>query len=386
VAIKASEERVMSSVVIGGGLAGLSAALTLQEAGESVELFEASDSVGGRVRSDYIDGYILDRGFQLINSGYPEIKRLGVIPEIDFRKSDRTIDVITPFGISSIGDPRLHPIQGLRSPLGSFAEKIAVLKFLGDKPNGSVLLRDALLASGTGDLYENVLKPFLRGVFLTELENIDSSYGREIIKSFVVGDSGLPAAGVGTLSEAIAARIETIHLNAPIDSLEQFEGKKIIVAADAKTSAKLLGTSQDVKFSDSYTWYHSLPEGLVRSKRLRVTSTANPIVNSIALSNVVSQYAPEGKTLISSTSITAISDEQALNEISKFWGIAPSEFELVKRYEIRNSLPIFEPSRSGVSSAHVKDAIFRAGDYLTAGSQNGALLSGRLAALESLAN
>ena len=101
----------MSYVVIGGGLAGISAALTLQDAGESVELYEASDDLGGRVRSDYIDGYILDRGFQLINSGYSELKRLKVIPEIDFCKSDRTIDVITPFGILSIGDPRLHPLQ-----------------------------------------------------------------------------------------------------------------------------------------------------------------------------------------------------------------------------------------------------------------------------------
>ena len=376
----------MSSVVIGGGLAGLSAALTLQEAGESVELFESSDAVGGRVRSDYIDGFILDRGFQLINAGYPEIKRLGVISEIDFRKSDRTVDVVTPFGISSIGDPRIHPLQGLRSPLGSVAEKLAVLKFMGEKPNSSISLRDALLASGTGDLYENVLKPFLRGVFLTELENVDSSYGREIIKSFVVGDSGLPAAGVGTLSEAIAARIENIHLNAPVDSLAQFEGKKVIVATDAKTAQKLLGTSEDMKFADSYTWYHALPAGLVKTKNLRVTSTANPIVNSVALSNVVSQYAPAGKTLISSTAVTSITDDQALNEISKFWGIAPSEFELIKRYEVRNSLPVFQPGSHGVKSARVNDELFIAGDYLTAGSQNGALLSGRLAAMESLAH
>ena len=175
----------MSSVVIGGGLAGLSAALTLQEAGESVELFEASDAVGGRVRSDFIDGYILDRGFQLINAGYPELKRLGVISEIDFCKADRSIDVVTPFGLTSIGDPRLHPLQGLRSPLGSLAEKVAVLKFVGEKPNGSISLRDALLASGTGDFYENLLKPFLRGVVLTELENVDSAYGRDLIKSFI---------------------------------------------------------------------------------------------------------------------------------------------------------------------------------------------------------
>ena len=376
----------MSYVVIGGGLAGLSAAITLQEAGESVELYEASDDLGGRVRSDYIDGYILDRGFQLINSGYSEIKRLKVIGEIDFCTSDRTIDVITPFGISSIGDPRLHPILATRSPLGSLAEKIAVLKFVGDKPNSAISLRDALLASGTGDLYENVLKPFLRGVFLTDLENIDSAYGREIIKSFVAGDSGLPRAGAGALSSALGARIENVVLNNPIDSLKQFAGKKVILAADAATTAQLTHIPVESGFTTSYTWYHALPAGLVSSKRLRVTSTANPIVNSIALSNVVSQYAPEGKTLISSTSISSITDAQALNEISKFWGVAPSEFELIKRYDIRNALPVFKPGSQGVKSSRVNDELFIAGDYLTAGSQNGALLSGRLAAMESLAH
>lgn len=376
----------MSYVVIGGGLAGLSAAITLQQAGESVELYEASDDLGGRVRSDYIDGYILDRGFQLINSGYSEVKRLGVINEIDFVGASRTVDVITPFGVSSIGDPRVHPLQAISSPLGSTREKLAVLKFVGEKPNSNISLRDAILASGVGDLYENVLKPFLRGVFLTDLENIDSSYGREIIKSFVSGQSGLPRAGAGALSEALGARVESVYLNSPIDSLQQFAGKKVILATDAHTTAKLTHVPIETHFADSFTWYHALPAGLVKTKNLRVTSTANPIVNSVALSNIVSQYAPAGKTLISSTSITSISDEEALNEISKFWGIAPKEFELIERYDVRNSLPVFRPGSHGVKSTRVNDELFIAGDYLTAGSQNGALLSGRLAAMESLAH
>lgn len=374
----------MSYVVVGGGLAGISAAITLQDAGEEVELFEASDDLGGRVRSDYIDGYILDRGFQLINSGYSELKRLKVIEEIDFCKTDRTVDVVTPFGISSIGDPRLHPIQGLTSPLGSLSEKLAVLRFLGDKPNGDISLRDALLASGTGDLYENVLRPFLRGVFLTEPENVDSAYGREIIKSFVVGDSGLPRAGAGALSEALGARVENVHLNSAIESLDELEGRKIVLATDAATAGKLLGNSVVTEHAKSTTWYHSLPAGIIKSKRLRITSTANPILNSIALSNAIAQYAPEGKTLISSTSISQLNDLDAINEIAKFWGVAPSELELIKRYEIRDSLPIFKVGTGGVKSLRVSENLCLAGDYLTAGSQNGALLSGRLAALELL--
>lgn len=375
----------MSYVVIGGGLAGINAALTLQDAGESVELFEASDDLGGRVRSDYIDGYILDRGFQLINSGYSELKRLQVIKEIDFCDIDRTIDVVTPFGVSSIGDPRLHPLMGLRSPLGSMKEKVAVLTFLGDRPKSNLSLQDALLASGTGSFYENLLKPFLRGVFLDELENVDSSYGREIIKSFVLGDSGLPRAGVGALTEALGARVENVQLNARIDSLDQFAGKKIILATDAMTATKLLQNETTHQSVDSVTWYHSIPSGQITTKRLRVTAASSPLVNSIALSNVVSEYAPEGKTLISSTSLQSLNDTEALNEISKFWGVPVVDFELVKRYEIAGSLPRFMPGKTGIAASRVSDSVFLAGDYLTAGSQNGALLSGRLAATESLA-
>lgn len=375
----------MSAVVIGGGLAGLSAALTLQEAGEEVELFEASSNVGGRVQSDYLDGFILDRGFQLINTGYPEIKRLGVIPEIDFVKSDRTIDVVTPFGIQSIGDPRLHLLQALRSPLGSFREKIAFLTFMGSRKLQGKNLEEALLSEGTLNLYHNLLKPFLTGVFLTSPNQIDAHYGQEIIKSFIVGDSGLPIAGVGVLAEAIAARIENIHLDSPISDLDQFQGRPVIVATDHVTASKLIGVESSAEFARSYTWYHSIPAGLISTPRLRVTSTQSPIVNSIALSNLMPSFAPADRTLISTTTLEDI-DAQVISEhLSRFWDFDPMKFELIKRYEIRGALPIFSPNKtSGAHSAKVREGIYCAGDYLTAGSQNGALLSGRLAAQELL--
>ncbi|CAB4600698.1 unannotated protein [freshwater metagenome] len=375
----------MGAVVIGGGLAGLSAALTLQEAGEEVELFEASDGIGGRVRSDYVDGFILDRGFQLINSGYPEIKRLGVIPEIQFRKASRSVDVITQFGLTAIGDPRQHPFQALRSPLGSLREKLGVLTFLGEKAKAEKSLEDALLASGTGDFYRNLLRPFLRGVFLAEPDQVDSNYGREILKSFIVGDSGLPSAGVGTLSEAIAARIENIHLSAEVKDLDQFQGRKVIVATSDRVAARLLSTSENRRHVDSYTWYHSLPAGIITSDRLRVSSAKSSLVNSVAISNVVPEYAPADRTLISSTALSALSEAEVLEELSKFWRIAEDNFDLIARYEIKQSLPLFAPMKlASARSSKVADGVFQAGDYLTAGSQNGALLSGRLAAMELL--
>jgi hypothetical protein len=266
-------------------------------------------------------------------------------------------------------------------------EKLSLLTFMGAKSVGAVSLEEGLLTAGAGNLYHNVLKPFLTGVFLTHPHSVDCAYGREIIRTFIMGKSGLPRAGVGTLAEAIAARIENIHLNAPVTDLSAFDGKDIIVATDAFTASRLLGTSEQLEFAQSYTWYHALPAGVITSRNLRVTSTSNPILNSLAISNVVQEYAPSEKTLISSTSITELSDEAALNEIAKYWGIAPSECELVKRYEVQNSLPVSAPHRNhSLTAAKVGNRIYRAGDYMTAGSQNGALLSGRLAALELLLN
>lgn len=375
----------MSSVVIGGGLAGLSAALTLQEAGEDVELFEASDAVGGRVRSDYLDGFILDRGFQLINAGYPELKRLKVIPEIEFIKSDRTVDVVTPFGLQSIGDPRLHLLQGIRSPLGSLKEKIAFLVFMGARSSlQGKNLEEALLNSGTHNLYHNLLNPFLTGVFLTSPSNISASYGQEVIKSFIVGDSGLPLAGVGVLAEALAARVEKVHLDSPVNDLSQFADRTIIIATDYRSSQFLLGIHEELPFSQSFTWYHSVPSGLISSKRLRVTSTGSPIVNSIAVSNLLPSYAPVGETLISTTTLIDINDDELKKNLAALWSIRADQFSLIRRYEIADALPIFSQSAGELRTNKVRAGLYRAGDYLTAGSQNGALLSGRLAAQELL--
>ena len=80
-------------VVIGAGLAGLSAALTLQDAGAEVTLIDSSDRAGGRVASDLIDGFVLDRGFQLLNMNYPEVKRWGIEHELDFKTAPRSVRI-----------------------------------------------------------------------------------------------------------------------------------------------------------------------------------------------------------------------------------------------------------------------------------------------------
>ena len=108
-------------LIFGAGLAGLSAAITLQEAGRDVRIIESSDRPGGRVSSDIIDGFICDRGFQLINSKYPALQELDVIKDIDFIAAPRTIEVALGSDRRALGDPRVAPWTALDKATGTLS-------------------------------------------------------------------------------------------------------------------------------------------------------------------------------------------------------------------------------------------------------------------------
>ena len=371
--------------IIGAGLAGLSAAITLQDAGCEVEIFESSDRVGGRVATDVIDGYRLDRGFQLINARYPELLRLNVISELDFTYASRSIDISLDEQIVSLGDPRTNPFSAFNSATGSIFTKLNFMSYLFSSSVSGKSVEDELNRFGT--LYRRVLKPFLSGVFLTSPANVDAVTGKEIVRSFISGKPGLPALGAGELAHALARRVKTIHLNSRIDSLAQVQADAVIVTTDLTTAAQLLDIPNVPKLATSTTWYHEVPFEMTQSNRLLIDGQARgPVINSIAISNMVPTYAPLGKTLLSSTTIEFASESEVRRHLATLWGTSTSDWSLIAKYEIPKSLPIFGLGAQGVHSAKLADNLFVAGDYRTAPSQNGALLSGRLAAQELLLN
>jgi phytoene dehydrogenase-like protein len=380
-------------IVIGAGLAGLSAALTLQSEGVDVTVLESSDRPGGRVTSDVIDGFICDRGFQLINANYPEIKRLGIIKEVDFVSASSIIEVARNEKRIRIGDPRAAMFSALNSETGSTIEKIRLLKYLlRSKPAASV--GDELKSNGVGKTYERVLRPFLTGVFLADPLRVNSEYGRTAIMHFVRGNSGLPTQGVRSFSEALASRIKDIKYGVQVNSIKnnivrtskgKFEADAIVVATDATTAAQLLDLTDVPQLVGCTTWYHSTKECPTSSKSLIVDSqNRGPVVNSIVISNMMPSYAPDGKNLISSTTILPTTESEVRRHLAIMYGTETRNWKLVAKYEIPSALPLAGLEKSLVSGAHIKDAIYIAGDYKSAPSQNGALLSGRLAALSVL--
>jgi hypothetical protein len=368
--------------VIGAGLAGLSAALTLQGAGRLVRVIEASDRVGGRVASDVIDGFTLDRGFQLINSQYPELKRLKVMEEVDFIAAPRAVEISLGEDRIVLGDPRSHPLSAFSSETGSLTSKVNFLRYLYSHSNVSISVEDEL--QKLGDLYKKVLCPFLTGVFLTSPANVNAVIGKEIIRSFISGKPGIPTRGVGALPEALAKRLSNIELGRNINSLNELTGQ-VIVATDVTTAAQLLDMTSVPKLAASTTWYHEIPTQLTSSKCLVIDGQKRgPVVNSIAISNLAPSYAPAGKTLLSSTTVEFASESEVRRHLALLWGADSSDWSLIAKYEIPKSLPIFAPGAQGVTSAKISNNIYVAGDYRSTPSQNGALLSGRLAAEELL--
>jgi Flavin containing amine oxidoreductase len=369
--------------VIGAGLAGLSAAITLQDAGIEVEVYESSNRVGGRVSTDVIDGFRLDRGFQLINAKYPEIRRLEILSELDFIEATPTIDIAVGDKRYALGDPRSHPFSALNPVTGKLSEKFGFLSYLTQRSRVGISVEDEMRSLGL--LYTRVLKPFLTGVFLTSPANVDAISGKEIVRSFITGKPGLPSQGVGTLATVLATRVHNIKLNSRIDSMSQLKEAQVIVATDLTTAAQLLDIPSVPKLASSTTWYHEVPSDMTQSSRLLIDGQARgPVINSIAISKMVESYAPQGKTLLSSTTIDVASESEVRRHLALMWGRSTTQWSLIAKYEIPKSLPIFGVGSAGAQSAKLSARVFIAGDYRTAPSQNGALLSGRLAAQELL--
>lgn len=370
-------------VVIGAGLAGLSAAITLQEAGKDVRVFEASNRPGGRLTTDYVDGFRLDRGFQLVNLNYPEFKRLGIANQIDFIQAPRVIDICIGKDVACLGDPREN-LRGLFDDrTGSILNKASLFKYLASVPRSGESVEGHFIRVGAGSLYRKVLKSFLLGVFLSDPNKVNAVTGKEVINTFIFGKSGIPAAGVAQISEVLAERVKSIEFNAQIESLDEFAGEEIIVATDATHAAQLLDLPATPEQLGCTTWYHSTSFAPSESARLRVDSEQRgAVVNSIVISNLAPSYAPVGTNLISSTSITPVSESEVRRHLSIMWGVPTSQWELIAKFDIPAALPLFPIHATLLQSARIAKGIYIAGDYRTSPSQNGALLSGRLAAEE----
>ena len=374
----------------------MNAAIQLQNAGREVVVLEAADRAGGRVQSDQIDGFTCDRGFQLINAKYPELAALNILSELDFRFADRALNIAIEDRSHRLGDPRKYPFSAFDSATGSIFEKFALIKALARKPKPELSIEEYLVASGLGRTFERVLQPFLRGVYLTDLTKIAAPAGLEIINTFVSGKPGLPSRGVGALSVVMARRVSDLRLGVTVNSIKsgvvttsvgEILASEIIVAADSTTAAQLLDLGSVPKLAGCTTWYHSAPIAPVAHGQLIVDGqNRGAVINTLVISNFIAEYAPAGKNLVSTTTDTGITESDARRHLATLYACDNRDWELIAKYEIPAALPIGAKGMTQPIQSFVREGIYLAGDGQVSPSQNGALKSGRLAAMAVLAN
>ena len=368
-------------IVVGAGLSGLTAARDLQQFGRSVLVLEATDTVGGRVKSDYQDGFIFDHGFQVINPKYPEVARSKVIKNLDFRTISGSIR-LADFD-KKIG----YNLGSLSSEVGSVSEKINFISF--------ILNFQVSNAYNFGHythkfpkLYANALKPFLTGVFLTDPESIAADVAQEILRSFFKSLPGVPAQGVGAFSKELAKPLTNIKMNTKVEKISgnklhtnqgSFEARYIILATDPISASNLDDSIKTPKMLSSTTMYFSTTDELKDSKNL-VVSGKSTLVNSIVMNKISEKYAPNGQNLISATSLQPFSETDFRKQLSEIWRTDTARWQSLARYEIKQSLPFHASGQSKIGNLKINDNLYVIGDHMSMPSQQGAMKSGAVVA------
>lgn len=390
-------------IVIGSGLAGLCAARQLSIHGVEVLVLEATDCVGGRVRTDIVDGVHMDHGFQLYNTAYPEGKRVLDYPALELHPFSSGVISATEHGRVKLGDPR-ELLGWLPTSItsGSLGAKAAFIRYALAQARKSPAeittsidsnSHTALERAGiTGKFYSEVIQPFFAGVFLEPELFTSSRFMNLVLLTFVKGKPSLPRNGMQAIPDQLfnALPAETVRFNAKVSAVstgsvrvgsEVINARAVIVATDS-TSAHELSSVSVPTWNSVTTWYHLAPLGTLNEDKPVIVvngGAAGPITNSVVLTNAVPGYAP-GAQLIS-TSALGIHEKglDLARQLSTMHDTDASRWELVGHYPISQALPAMAPPHS-FSSPPEYNGVFLAGDYRTSSSIQGAMVSGRRAA------
>jgi len=399
-------------VIVGAGMAGLCCALTLQEKGIPCVVLEASDAVGGRVRTDKVDGFLLDRGFQVLLTAYPEARRLLDYKALGLRTFAPGALVRLDGKLHRISDPFRQPWTNpatLLAPLGSLKDKLRIarlrrhvlagsLEEIFQRPETSAL--DALLDFGFSDrMIGSFFRPFFGGIFL-ETELVTSSRMLEfVLRMFSQGRAALPAAGMGAIPQQLASRLPagTIRYGARVESLgarevrlqggERVPANAVVLATEAREAARLLPELHPPGSHDTACLYYAAPKDPVGKPVLVLNGEGGgPVDNLCVPSAVAPTYAPAGQALVSATVIGASgADEKDLESevrkhLTSWFGPEVAGWKHLRTYRIPLALPARKSLDPAALPVRRNPGIYLCGDHRETPSLQGAMVSGRRAA------
>jgi len=392
-------------VIVGAGLAGLSAAREIQRHGLSVIVLESSDAVGGRVRTDIVDGFQLDRGFQVMLTAYPELQTQVDMRALDLRPFDPGALVWRNGKGHAVSDPFRKP-QTLATtalaPIGNVFDKARIVllrtRVMRRKPaallGGQDVSTDvALRAFGfSTKIINRFFRPLFGGIQLDPHLATSRRMFDVIFRSLSEGQSVLPSRGMHALPLQMASRLSegTVHLNTSVTSVdgtkvtlasgENISARAVVVATDGPTASSLLGIPI-VESRKVGCVYFSADTPPTKEKYVVLDGTGSgPVLNVAVISNVAPSYAPADKHLIVAA-LPGVTDGdlEALSrkQLRSWWGPQVDDWKHLRTYVINHGGPVQKPPFSPKQRINLGNGLFVCGDHRDTGSIQGAMFSGR---------
>lgn len=403
-------------VIVGAGLAGLAAARQLAIHGVDVVVLESSDDVGGRVRTDRVDGLLLDRGFQLYNPAYPEAARVLDHAALDLQPFSPGVIAMTDRGPTRLGDPRRVPrwaTDALSARSGRLGGKLRFAAYawqtarLGraERENRDDMPADvALLSAGVDPtLLDTVVRPFLSGVFLEDRLATSRRFMDLVLTSFLKGVPAVPAQGMQAIPEQLRDALPpgTVRCGVSVQSVTDgsvhtdagiLTARTVIVATDPQAAGRLLPGLPVPEGRDVTTWYFladSSPSLLTGGDPVvlvdgRSPARRSPLVNTVVLTHAAPSYASGGRVLVSASALGlhgGVGMESVIREhLAQLYGVGTRSWEHVATYPVPYALPAMTPPLQVRKPVALGEWLFVAGDHRDTASIQGAMVSGRRAA------
>lgn len=417
----------MKVVVIGAGLAGLVCGRTLLRAGHEAVVLEASDGVGGRVRSDTVDGFVLERGFQVLLTAYPAARRQLDYDRLDLRVFDPGVLISQAARRHTLSDPLRDTaalLPSLTTRIVTAADKLKAGALAAEILRKSV---DEIMAGpdettesflrGRGfseKFIDNFVRRFFGGVFLDDRLQTSAKAFQFDLKMMGTGDTAVPAGGMGKISAQIAEELAAagcVRRNARVDALLRdgggrvvgarledgaaVTGAAVVVATPAPEAARLTGLPMPEGKNGSMALYFAGPVPLYKEKKIVLNANHNPFINDLVqVTNIAPEHAPPGRHLLSTTvlGVPDGSDDalyaRALRDLKRVFAGDPAAEAALKEYRplALYRIPYGQfPQPPGIYAALPDNdtgqpGLFLAGEFTHASSQNAAMVSGEKAA------
>jgi phytoene dehydrogenase-like protein len=394
-------------VIVGGGLAGLAAARRLDRAGVEWLLVEAADRIGGRVTTDIIDGWRLDRGFQLLNTAYPRIPALIDIAALDMRYFTSGVLVRHGGDLRRLDNPLHNPFSAagaLTSGVGTLSDRLkfaALATRCATMPPARLLqerettTQQMLRKAGLSHrMIEEALRPFLSGVFADRSLDTSSHVFAMLLRSFTRGRFGVPAAGMAALPAAVAgplpypqlligARTRSIGPGMVVTEGGEIRCRAVVVATDPSTAATLLPQLPTPDMHGLTTFYFGADRAPLDEPTLLLDGDRREIVaNTAVVSNAAPEYAPSGRSLIAASVVGVSAPSSASEavirvELARMYGRPTDSWELLKVVSIPAALPSARVPQANLRKpVDLGEGLFVAGDHRDSPSIQGALAGG----------